>query len=453
MDISEALDKLRQIDQRHLLLHLEKLNLAQKAALLRQIEQLDTTLFRNQQQLLTSIPATPVDFTPFTDYYHAGSSTDAQIGREILSRGGMGCLIIAGGQGSRLRLENSKGLTPVSVIEHKSLFQLFAEKTLAASKQAQRPLFLAIMTSPLNHDQTISFFQKNHFFGLEKEQLFFFSQQLLPLLDDGGNLFLDTPWHIAEGPNGNGDALRLFYQSGIWKQWHELGVTHLNFVQVDNPLADPFDAELLGFHFRQNNEITIKCTPRRDSSEKVGVLVQRQEHCQVVEYSEFPQEEWIAQTSEKSFKNLCANLSLFCFDMALVEKLFLAKKFVMPLHLARKAVKMLSPDGEIVLSEQPNAWKFERFIFDILPFSDKIKALLYPRERCYAPLKNLTGEDSLQSVRQALQSMDYQVYYHISGKLPPTRPFELSQEFYYPTPRLLQKWKGRELPPNSYIEA
>lgn len=49
------------------------------------------------------------------------------------------------------------------------------------------------------------------------------------------------------------------------------------------------------------------------------------------------------------------------------------------------------------------AWKFETFIFDWLIHTEKVAALLYPRELCFAPLKNATGPDSPDSVRAAIE--------------------------------------------------
>ena len=177
----------------------------------------------------------------------------------------------------------------MTAVKHKSLFQLFAEKTIAASKQAGRPLSIAIMTSPQNHDATIDFFNQHHLFGLEPGQLSFFCQGMLPLLDQEGQLFLENAFSLAEGPDGNGGALHHFYHSGIYQQWQAQGIRHINFVPIDNPLADPFDAELLGCQQRCQNEITIKCTLRRDVQEKVGLLARHDGRTIVVEYSEIPE--------------------------------------------------------------------------------------------------------------------------------------------------------------------
>ena len=125
----------------------------------------------------------------------------------------------------------------------------------------------------------------------------------------------------------------------------------------------------------------------------------------------------------------------------------------MPLHTAFKAVKYLNPEGRTVQAETPMSWKFEKFIFDLLPRTDKIGALLYPRETCFAPLKNFSGPDSLATVCEALEKSDRRVFEAITGQPCTVSPLEIDQAFYYPTPELLQKWQGRSIRHGGYIEA
>jgi len=121
-------------------------------------------------------------------------------------------------------------------------------------------------------------------------------------------------------------------------------------------------------------------------------------------------------------------------------------------HLAHKAVPFLNNDGQIVHPKKPMAWKFERFIFDALKSANKIKAILYPRETCFAPLKNFSGKDSIETVQTLLQQFDISTFETITGTKIPNRSFELSPAFYYPTKQLLEKWQNRSLPDQPYIE-
>lgn len=447
MEKEESLDKLRSIGQQQIFDYFDELTPDQQSRLIDQVKDINIPTFRMQQQMLLKHPHhTPRFLDVFDKITPSGNQDLAQEGRELIEEGKVGCLIVAGGMGSRLGFDGPKGMYPISVIKKKTLFQLLADKVLAAQKQCKRALPVAVMTSPLNHQQTLEYFEKHNSFGLDID---FFSQEMLPLLDHEGNLFLDRMDHLAVGPDGNGSSLQDFVKSGIWDKWHDQGVRYLNYILIDNLLADPFDAELAGFHHSEGVDIVVKCTDRQDPHENVGILIEIEDKVKIIEYSELPESERLATDSEGKLKHIAANLSLFSFSMDFIKQ---HSQNELPLHLAHKTVEYLTEEGVSVKSTGPNAWKFEKFIFDLLPLTWSIKALLYPREICFAPLKNEKGKDSPATVQQALQERDRQVIQKITGIEPPEHPFELDQAFYYPTPELLKKWRGKTLPNESYIE-
>ena len=219
------------------------------------------------------------------------------------------------------------------------------------------PLAAAIMTSPSNHDATVSFLEKNDLFGFPADQLFIFQQQELPFLDDEGNWFLQAPGKLATGPDGNGDCLKAFYQSGIWQKWKSQGIECVNTVLIDNPLADPFDIKLCNAHLNQKTDVTMKCIERISPDEKVGVVIKQDGKVKVVEYTE------ISQAPISAYP--LANISLFCFGMSFIEK---ASSQQLSWHLQRKKTK----DGKDI-------WKFETFIFDLLEDAKRVKVLVSTR--------------------------------------------------------------------------
>lgn len=425
----DILAKLNSIGQTQLLRYWDTLDLDQRKRLQTQVEALDTEMFLQQKVLWENKqPQNPIEVAPVTHCAHAGNLQIKTKGREVIAAGQYGCILIAGGQGTRLQFDGPKGMYPVTPIGKKTLFQLFAEKTAAASKQAGRLLPLAIMTSPATHQTILDFFKSHHNFGLHPDQLFFFTQSTLPLLDEAGNLFLESQGCLAEGPDGNGSTLKCFVDAGIWEHWRSQGIRYAATVLIDNPLADPFDAELAGFHATVGGEAIVKCTTRLNSQEKVGVIVKIDGQIQVVEYSELPDSERQAQLPDGSLKHPFANLSLFSLDMDFI-KAAAQQDDRMPLHLAHKAAN--------AMGAQVMAWKFEKYIFDVLSFASQTHLLNYPREYCFAPLKNKEGPDSLATVQAALQTLDRLTYAQVTGKAPPPGPIELPQEFYYPTPKFL----------------
>lgn len=437
-------------DNEHVLRFCPFLTEKEQEALIQQIQLIDFSLLEQQRRLIKNPSPAQSTIEPFTDFAFIGQNDHVLKGKQLLQEGKMGCLILAGGQGTRLRFDGPKGRFPVSLVKHKSLFQLLAEKTLAAGKQVGKTLSLAIMTSPENDEMTKRFFAEHHYWGLNPEQVSFFCQGTLPLLDSQGQLFLESRYHIAEGPNGNGQCLHDFYKSGIWKKWSEQGIQYLNVVLIDNPLADPFDAELLGFHAGQQAEITIKCTEKLKPQEKVGVIVKENGRVSVIEYSELSDRNKTATRPDGRLEYCCANLSLFCFSMDFIQSI-VTKSASLPLHKAWKAAKFVNEAGVTQLSATPIAWKFETFIFDWLGYANHVFALLYPREQCFAPLKNYEGDDSLETVQQAIQKREKKLLKDMTGLEPPSLPFELAAEFYYPTPELKAKWH-KKVPKTSYVE-
>lgn len=454
MDYQHAFNKLTSMNQSHLLDGYGEITTEQQNRLLAQIDQINLETLKLQQQLLrSSAPQILQDILPFPPPPSSGNQIDFAAGKEMISQGLMGCLIVAGGQGTRLHFDGPKGMFPVTPHEHKSLFQLFAEKVAAAGRRAKRTLPLAIMTSPNNHHETVAFFQSHRFFGLDPQQVSFFSQSTLPLLDKSGNLFLESKDTLAAGPDGNGLALHHFFHSGLWSTWYQQGVRALNFIVIDNPLADPFDAELLGYHQHCHNDITVKCVLRKHAREKVGVLAQlhssgngdklqverSKKKTVIVEYSELPESLADLVQSDGLLMFSYANIS-YCFSMDFIKKT-VPNSLLMPLHKAFKAASYLDNAGHTQRATKPIAWKFETFIFDLLPMTEKVGALLYPRDQCFSPLKNSEGDDSIVTVHQALQNNDRRVFSEVTGQPYNETWGDISQEFYYPTPELIKKWK------------
>lgn len=403
----------------------------QQKAFETQLKQINLETLLEQQHLVQNPPV--LDSTPlesFDDFAFSGNQDNRSIGQDLILKGKAGCLLLAGGQGTRLQHAGPKGTYPISVVNHKSLFQLCAEKIGAASAWARRPLQLAIMTSPDNDEETRSFFQEHHFFGLLPSQVAFFVQGSLPFLDAQGKLFLKTPSQIASGADGNGNSILAFAHSGLLKKWLDQGIEVMTIIPVDNPLADPFDAELIGFHTQEKVEITLKCTEKTDPEEKVGVVVRQEGRCAVVEYSEMSGQEKNARRKDDRLKHCCANLSLFCLSLGFIQRIA-NEGLSIPLHKAWKAAQFVNEHGNTYSSSQPAAFKFETFIFDWLLHSKKVAALICPREVCFAPLKNLKGPDSPETVRLALQQRDRALFQAVTGHPPPEGPFELPPEFYY----------------------
>lgn len=270
------------------------------------------------------------------------------------------CVLLAGGQGTRLGVEGPKGLFPIA---GKTLFQWICEKL-------PRHFPLAVMTSPINHEETVAYFQKRGNFGLE---VHFFQQEMVPLLDKE-----KRPMEI-KAPNGNGNVFRSFVSAGLGELFAKKGIDLLSVVYIENPLAEPFDPAMLSFKRIEKADVIVQCIERKPTDSFMGVVVEKNGKIEIVEYTELdPSQEYKYAYSGA----LVFDLPFFC---KMGEK-------ELPLHWVRKKI----PIG-------PNAvevWKGEQYIFDVLPFAKR--ALLYPsvREKVYAPLKEA---ENIPAVEQILR--------------------------------------------------
>lgn len=390
-------------------------------------------------------PSEPAPFSklrPVESVYNSGSKKDIAVGEKLLKQGKVGCLILAGGQATRLNTQLPKALFPVTRFKHKSLMQLFCEKAAAASKKYGKPLPLAFMTSPLNHASIASFLKEKRFFGLKENQISLFTQNVVPFFDLHGHLIFNKEQHLMEGPNGNGEALKRFHEVGLWKQWKESGIEAVLVIPIDNPLADPFDANLCGFSANHQLEVAIKVMKRKHALEKVGLIVNNQGQIQVVEYIDIP--EVVAQSTHADGSLIwsLAHIGQFCFQMPFIEHAA-SPKFQLPYHAVQKSIS----NDEMSAS----VWKFETFLFDVLKYAKKTEVILYPREDVYTPLKNAAGDASLQAVQYDLLNWDRKMYKWVTGVDVSKKIFELDPLFYYPTDALMSKWKAQTFADQSYV--
>lgn len=435
----EILKYLKTLGQPHLGAGLELLSQEKLSAFLQQLRSFDRSLLERQLKAFRQ-PSHP-PFSPLNHYARSGNCEDKEYGKRLLAQGKVGCIILAGGQGTRLGFSGPKGKVSVSTVRGKSLFQLFAERTKCASQRARAPLHLSIMTSPLNDQETRQFFHENKCFGLDPSQVSFFIQPVLPFCDDEGNWILEEEGKLAVGPDGNGHVFSAFSASGLLNAWRLQGIELFSVIPIDNPLADPFDAEMIGFQARTKADVVLKAVPRLVSNENMGVVVQMQDRIGIVEYTELSLDDAEAKTEDGSFKYPLANANLFCFHSDFILR---TAQTPLPLHLARKTARHFNDRVPI--------WKFETFIFDHLQNAQNAQVLLCPRANTYAPLKNAQGDKSLTTVRAALNAFDHSIFQALSGTQIPQRAFELDPAFYYPTCELKQQWQGKELPDLDYIE-
>jgi UDP-N-acetylglucosamine/UDP-N-acetylgalactosamine diphosphorylase len=317
-------------------------------------------------------------------------------GRELIRAGKVAAFTVAGGQGTRLGHDGPKGTVPVSPLRKKTLFQLFAEMNQAARERYATAIGWYVMTNPGNHAQTVAFFEQHAYFGLPKDDLVFFGQEMLPIFDSDGKLVLLDKHRLARAPDGHGGSLRALVASGALQDMRSRGIEIISYFQVDNPLVKPFDPLFIGLHAGTGSEMSSKVVRKADDHERVGNVCVHDGWLQVVEYSDFPDALATARNADGSRRFDAGSIAIHLLDVGFVDRI-IGQRFALPYHRAEKRVAWLDEQGVLRSPHRPNAVKLETFVFDALPLARSPLLLEVDRAEEFSPVKNATGVDSLET--------------------------------------------------------
>ena len=401
----EAKAILEQHDQAQVLRFWPQLDGDQRADLLSQIDGLDLdSLIVMRRLLLERQDAggpgelTPADVVPLSQ---ARGSDALRCGEAALRAGEVGVLLVAGGQGSRLGFDGPKGSFPIAPLTDATLFEIHAKKILALERRYGRPVPFFVMTSRTNDASTRAFFDAHAHFGLAPEHVDFFVQGMWPALDDKGRIILDAPAHIFKSPDGHGGVISALRVSGMLDDMDRRGLRTIFYFQVDNPLVAIADPYFIGLHCGHNAEMSVKVCAKRDAEEGLGVVVRRGGHHAVVEYTELTEAQKHDRLPDGQLRFRFGSVAIHAFSVACLRRM---TGVPLPLHVAHKKVPYCRDDGTRVEPDSPNAFKFERFIFDVLPHTKAALNVEFAREDEFSPVKNAAGADSPDTARRDMMA-------------------------------------------------
>lgn len=405
MTYQEAEKKLKACKQEHVLRFWKKLSAKERKALLAQIEKIEPKNVARCQAALKA-GADAIDNSkgkaPKVDVLKGAALKRAiAAGEKELENGRVAALLVAGGQGSRLGFEGPKGCYPIGPITDAPLFYFHTRKILARQIRYNTTIPFYIMTSEANNEATIQCFEENDYFGLNPSDVFFFTQGMWPGMTKDGEIILDAPGHIFMSPDGHGGLLAALDRSGALDDMKERGITSVFYFQVDNPLVEIADPAFIGYHVLKDSDYSLKLCAKGDPFEKVGVPMKFGSTYRMVEYSEMTKEQCLRKTAngELYFKYGSPAIHVFDRDFLAHEA-----KEAMPLHLAFKKIPYVDDAGKVVKPTEPNGYKFEKFIFDVLPKAKTAAFLAFDAKDEFSPVKNAEGKDSPESCRADMQA-------------------------------------------------
>ena len=446
MNYAEAEKKLKACGQEHLLAGWSKLSKKGREALLAQVEAIDPKeVARCQAELkAASLPKAeakpsargPAARAPKVATLKGAALAKAvAVGERELKAGRVAALLVAGGQGSRLGYDGPKGCYSIGPISGEPLFYFHARKILARSIRYGAAIPWYVMTSEANNAATVRCFEENDYFGLDPKDVFFFTQGMWPGMTKEGKIILDAPGHVFMSPDGHGGLLAALKRSGALDDMKRRGVRSVFFFQVDNPLVEVADPAFVGYHVMQKSEYSLKLCAKRDPFEKVGVPMQFGKSFRMVEYTEMTDEQCKRLTSKGDLYFKYGSPAIHVFDRA-----FLAREAskAMPLHLAFKKIPVF--DGKkVVKPTEPNGYKFEKFIFDILPNAKRAAFLAFDQKDEFSPVKNAEGSDSPATCRADMMAKWARWFAATGVKVPEGFPLEIDPVYAVDAEELAKK--------------
>lgn len=389
--LEELKSILKKYGQEHLLNHYETLDEIHQKKLLEQIEQINFELINSlydrtkKEEKNQKDEITPIEYLDksklYDDYKHYEN-----IGKKAIAEGKLAAVTMAGGQGTRLGHNGPKGTYDIGLDSHKSLFELLCDGLKEAGKKYDVTIPWFIMTSQENNAATIEFFEKNKYFGYQKDKnIFFFIQGELPMIDTEGKILIGEDGLVKQAADGHGGIYESLVRSGMTQKMKEMGIEWIFIGGVDNCLARMADPILMGIAIDKEVSIACKSVVKASPQEKVGVFCKRNGKPSVVEYSEITEE--MAEARDENGELLYGESHILCnlFSVDTIEKM---GENPLPYHIAYKKATYINKDGNLVIPDSPNAYKFEAFLFDAFGEVDDMAILRVKREEEFAPVKN-----------------------------------------------------------------
>ena len=422
-------DKLKKHKQEQVLKFIDELNPDQSYELLHQLEQLDFDELDKliaEYVLKTPEIKIPADLKPAPFFPLIPKDTEqeklytqaAAKGKELLKAGKVAALTVAGGQGTRLGFDAPKGTYPITPVEKKSLFQYFAESILRAGIKYGQELTWYIMTSGLNNEATREFFKENNYFGLASENVLFFTQGTMPAIDYDGKLLLANKNSLALSPDGHGGTLLALRRSGCLDRMKSDGVEYISYFQVDNPLVSVVNPLFIGLHALQDSDMSALMLAKTEPFEKLGNFCVSDNKLMIIEYSDLPDNLAKARNADGSLKFIAGSPAIHVISREFISELTNKGHLKLPWHRADKKITFVNDEGKIVTPEENSGIKLESFIFDALQLAEKTMVLEAAREEQFAPTKNKTGVDSVESCREMLIERDAKRLERVGVRVP-----------------------------------
>lgn len=402
MNLTEAKAKLEKYGQEHVLKYYDELSEAQKEALLEQIAATDMSILdscRHREELAKKGVISPLAAMQLSEIKEKEEEF-TKVGLDAIRAGKVGAVLLAGGMGTRLGSDDPKGMYNVGLTRELYIFECLINNLLEVVRQADTWIHLFVMTSDKNNDATISFLKEHKFFGYQEEYVHFFEQEMAAATDYSGKIYLEEKGKLSTSPNGNGGWFISMKNAGLLDFVEKQGIEWMNVFAVDNVLQRIADPCFVGATIEKNCTVGAKVVRKNAPDEKVGVMCLEDGRPSIVEYYELTEDLMNARDENG---DPAYNFGVILNYLFYVPELIRISDRQLPLHIVEKKIPYLNEAGELVKPEAPNGYKFENLVLDMIHQMSSCLPFEVVREKEFAPIKNKTGVDSVESARALLE--------------------------------------------------
>ena len=403
MNYEQAKTLLQKKGQTQLLRYYDELDEAGKAKLLAAIENINWS-FEDALKNPVDMSGKDRDIRPIhglrLSAIEQKKSEFETLGVEAVKAGKVAAVLLAGGMGTRLGVDGPKGAYDIGVTKPLYIFEQQMKNLQKVNEKCGVLVPLYIMTSDKNHEQTTSFWKAHNYFGYPETEVKFFKQDMAPAVDYEGKIFLETKDTPALSPNGNGGWFGSLQRAGLCEDLHKRGVEWLNIYAVDNVLQQIADPVFVGATIASGVNCGAKVICKTNPYEKVGVLCMDGDKPDIIEYYELT-EEMANQKDENGDLAYCYGAIMnYLFRLSKLEEIVNQK---IPVHIVEKKIECVCEDGVTRKPDKENGKKFEELAVDLIKLMGSVLPFEVVREKEFAPIKNKTGVDSVESARELLK--------------------------------------------------
>lgn len=320
-----------------------------------------------------------------------------KIGLESIRKGEVAAVLLAGGMGTRLGSDDPKGMYDIGLTKHVYIFQRLIENLMEVVDEAGAYVPLYIMTSDKNHEKTINFLKDKDYFGYNSEYVKFFKQEMAPATDYNGKILLEAKDKLSTSPNGNGGWYVSMYNAGLAKEAMDNGVKYINIFAVDNVLQRIADPVFVGAVEAGGYVSGAKVVRKAARDEKVGAICLEDGKPSIVEYYEMTDGMMDAKNEKGDPAYNFGVILNYLFSIDELEKI---RENKLMIHVVEKKIPYIDEEANLVKPESPNGYKFEVLVLDMVHEMKDCLSFEVVRSREFAPIKNKTGIDSVESARE-----------------------------------------------------